>query len=136
MSDNFKKLENLADELLKDLLEATDEEIIAEAVEDGIDVNQAVASVHSLIEQSRYMIAQENIRAQKTELSSQKGKVIDIGEARKKVIKALEQNPNYADSLTMAARSGKNLPDEDILGYYEDMVELGLIKEGQDSDDK
>lgn len=133
MSDNFKKLENLTNELLNDLLEATDEEIIAEAVEDGVDIDQAVSSVRSLIEKKRYKIAQEKIRSQKT---GQKGRVIDIGEARKRILKALEQNPTHADSFTMAARSGKNLPDEDILGCYEDMVELGLIKEDQDSDDK
>lgn len=136
MRDNFKKIENLTDELLNDLLEATDEEIIAEAVEDGVDIDQAVASVRSLIEQNRYKIAKEKIRSQKTEFSSKKGKVFDIGEARKKLIRALEQNPNYADSLTIAARSGKNLPDEDIPGCFEDMIELGLIKEDQDSDDK
>lgn len=136
MSDNFKKLENLTDELLKDLLEATDEEILAEAVEDGVDIDQAVASVRSLIEQNRYKIAQEQIRSQKAGKPFPKGKIIDIAEARKKVTQALEKNPNYADSFTMAARSGKNLPDEDILGCYEDMLELGLIKEDQDSDDK
>lgn len=136
MSDNFKEFENLTDELLKDLLEATDEEILAEAVEDGVDIDQAVVSVRSLIEQNRYKIAQEQIISQKAGKPSQKGKIIDIAKARKKVTQALERNPNYADSLTMAARSGKNLPDEDILGCYEDMLELGLIKEDQDSDDK
>jgi len=131
-----KKLENLTDDLLKDLLETTDEGIIAEAVEDGVDVDQAVASVRSLIEQNRYKIAQEKIRFQKAGLSPKRSKIVDIDEARKRIIKALEQNPTHADSFIMAARSGKNLPDEDILGCYEDMVELGLIKEDQDSDDK
>jgi hypothetical protein len=136
MSDNFKKLENLTDELLNDLLEATDEEIVAEAVEDGVDVKQAAASVRSLIEQNRYTIAQEKIRTQKTGFSSKKGRVIDIAEARKEISKALENNPTHADSFTLAARSGENLPDEDVLGCYEDLVELGLILEDQNSDDK
>lgn len=136
MSDNFKEFENLTDELLKDLLEVTDEEILAEAVEDGVDIDQAVASVRSLIEQNIYKIAKEKIRSQKAGLSPQKGKIIDIAEAREKIKKALEQKSTHADSFIMAARSGENLPDEDILGCYEDMVELGLIKEDQDSDDK
>ena len=136
MSDNFKKLENLTDELLKDLLEATDEEIIAEAAEDGVDIDQAVASVRSLIEQNRYKIAQEKIRSKKARFSPNSSKIVDVAEARKRILKALEQNPNHADSFTMAARSGTNLSDEDILGCYEDMIELGLIKDDQDSDDK
>lgn len=136
MSDNFKKIENLTDELLKDLLKATDEDIIAEVVEDGVDVDQAVASVRSLIEQNRYKIAQEKIILQKAVLSPKRGKIVDIDEARKRILKALEQNPTHADSFTMAARSGKKLPDEDILGWYEDMVELGFINEDQDSNDK
>ena len=89
-----------------------------------------------MIEQNKYKIAQKKIRSQKSGLFHQKGKIIDIGEARKKIIRTLEQNPYYENSLTMAARSGENLPDEDILGCYEDMVELGLIKEDQDLDDK
>ena len=136
MSDNFKEFENLTDELLKDLLEVTDEEILAEAVEDGVDIDQAVASVRSLIEQNRYKIAKEKIKSQKAGFSPQKGKIIDIAEAREKIKKALKQKSTHADSFIMAARSGENLPDEDILGCYEDMVELGLIKEDQDSDDK
>lgn len=136
MSDNLNKLKNLTDELLNDLLEATDEEIVAEAIEEGVNIDKAAASVRSLIEQNKYKIAQKKIRSQKSGLFHQKGKIIDIGEARKKIIKTLEQNPYYENSLTMAARSGENLPDEDILGCYEDMVELGLIKEDQDLDDK
>lgn len=136
MSDNLNKLKKLTDDLLNDLLEATDEEIVMEAIEEDVNVDKAVASVRSLIEQNKYKIAQKKIKSQKSGFLRQKGKIINIVEARRKIIKTLEQNPFYENSLTMAARSGENMPDEDILGCYEDMVELGLIEESQDSDDK
>ncbi len=139
MSSNRREIDRLTNELLEDLLITTDEEVIAEATEDGIDVDRAVSKVRSLIEKNRFKIAQKDIKSKKAPgsgLYSRKRGAIDINEARKRIINALNENPSYADNYTMAARSGENLPDEDVMGWYEDMIELGLIKDGQNSDDK
>ncbi len=139
MNNNRREMDILINELLEDVLKVGDKEIIAEAIEDGIDVGRAVSTVRSLIEKNRFKIAQKKIKSKSTSefgLSSKKGRIIDISEARRRIIGALDKNPTYEGKYTMAARSGESLPDEDVMGWYEDMIELGLIKEDPNSDDK
>jgi poly(3-hydroxyalkanoate) synthetase len=126
MNKNKKELMRLADELVEDLLKATDEEIMSDAIEDGFDVAQAVSSVSEIIEKNRFLKAQETLKKEKNviiQYPARKDKVIDIEEARKRIRRAYDENPSYM----MAARFGESIPDDDVIDMYKQMVKHGLI---------
>lgn len=54
MSDltNLKKLENLIDAMVEDIMELTDEELLAEAMEDGDDVEMITTNIRKIIKHS------------------------------------------------------------------------------------
>lgn len=133
MNENKKELMRLADELVEDLLKATDEEIMSDAIEDGFDVAQAVSNVNEIIEKNRFLKAQETLRKEKnirTQHLAKKDKVIDIEEARKKIRRAYDENPSYM----MAARFGESIPDDDVTDVYKQMVKHGLIEKDNSND--
>mgnify|MGYP007054664362 CR=1 FL=1 len=55
---------------------------------------------------------------------------------RARLQRALEQTPETAKRLTLAARKGEDLSDEDVLGMLEDLEELGIIPPESDEGDK
>lgn len=135
MNENKKELMRLADELVDDLLKATDDEIISDAIEDGFDVDRAVSNVREIIEKNRFLKAQETLRKKKLESvqrSSKKGKIIDLEEAKIRIRRACDENSSYM----MAARFGESIPDEDVIEMYKQMVKHGLIVEDSYKDDK
>lgn len=134
MSKTSKELLKLTDEIVDDLMKATDEEILSEALEDGLDIDKEVSNVRGLLERSRFKHAQEVLRSQGNSIvypSSSKGHIIDLEEAKKRISRAYDENPSYL----MAARSGEGVPDEDIMDVYRQMVKHGIITEDTSEDD-
>jgi poly(3-hydroxyalkanoate) synthetase len=134
MNENKKELMRLADELVDDLLKATDDEIISDAIEDGFDVARAVSNVNEIIEKNRFSKAQQTLRKQKivsVQSSAKKNKIVDLEEAKKRIRIAYDENPSYM----MAARFGEGIPDEDVADMYKQMVKHGLIVEDNGNDD-
>ncbi len=133
MSKTRKELLKLTDEVVDDLMKATDEEILSEALEDGLDVDKEVSKVKEILEKSRFNHAQEALRNQHNNAaySSSKGSIIDLEEAKQRIHRAYDDNPSYL----MAARFGEGMPDEDVMDVYRQMVKHGLITEETSSDD-
>lgn len=135
MSSDQKKPNDMFDIIVDDILNATDEELIAEAIEDGINIEQEVYKAKSIFNRCRYNISKkitENQNTSKTKASN----IISIEEARQKIQRAIAENPEVRDQFTMAARFGETIPDEDIMGYYEDFCELGIFSEEEPKEEK
>ena len=65
MTKHSKKSNDMFEIMLDDLLEATDEEIINEAIEDGIDIEKEVQKAKSIFNKCRYNIAKKNVEEKK-----------------------------------------------------------------------
>jgi len=107
----------LADIMLEDIFESTDDEIVREVADgdEGLDalrtrMNNNVAIAEERAGEERRRVAQQKLEARK---------------ARAKVEEALRR-----DDLSMAARNetSSELSDVEILQKYRDLVDLGVIK--------
>jgi len=130
MNNIRKQLLKLADEVVDNLMQASDEEIRSEAIEDGLDIEKEVSKVRGILEQSRFRKAQDDLKKEHIK-TVVKGNVIDIDEARSRIRRACEKNKD----LLMAARFGEELPDEDVMDTYRQMVKHGIIQEDLNDDD-
>ncbi|CCK80769.1 hypothetical protein [Desulfobacula toluolica] len=135
MSNHNKKPNDMFEIILEDIREATDEEILNEAIEDGIDVKSEVQKMKSFFEKCRYNIAKKMVN-EKDSPENKPSRPVSIEDARKKIETAVKNNPEKLGEFTLAARSGKDIPDEDILGLYDDLCDLDVFDEDESSDKK
>jgi hypothetical protein len=132
-------LRRLADELVEDILAASDKELLAEAVEDQEDPEKIAAELRRLFEQAETDAGKAHMAAAREAVDVDRrrsAKVIklDPAEARRRLALALESNPDTANKLTLAARKGEKLSDEDVRGILEDLEELGIFPRSDDED--
>ncbi len=128
MPKQNKKTYDIFDIMVDDILEATDEEIINEAIEDGIDIDKEVFEAKSIFNKCRYEVAKKIVEDKKSG-GDRTSKTVRIEDARQKINDVIKNNPEALESLTKAARSGEDIPDDDIIGFYEDLSELGFFGE-------
>jgi len=126
MNNIRKELLQLAESMVDDLMNATDDEILSEAAKDGIDVKKKISNVRQILEKTRFQKARESLNKTTTIDDHQTSKVdiIDIDKARKRIQKARNENQYFL----MAARFGEDIPDEDVMDLYRQMVKHGFIK--------
>ena len=65
MPKQNKKTYNIFDIMVDDILEATDEEIINEAIEDGIDIDKEVFKIKRIFNKCRYDVAKKIVEDKK-----------------------------------------------------------------------
>jgi hypothetical protein len=120
----------LADIMLEDIFESTDDEIVREVADgdEGLDalrtrMNNNVAIAEERAGEERRRVAQQKLEARKARATNIVS--IDPASARRKVEEALRR-----DDLSMAARNetSSELSDVEILQKYRDLVDLGVIK--------
>ncbi len=126
MPKQNKKTYDIFDIMVDDILEATDEEIINEAIEDGIDIDKEVFKTKRIFNKGRYDVAKKIVK-DKRRGEDRTSNTVSIEDARQKINDVIKSNPEALESLTRAARSGVDIPDDDIIGYYEDLSELGFF---------
>lgn len=126
MPKQNKKTYDIFDIMVDDILEATDEEIINEAIEDGIDIDKEVFKTKRIFNKCRYDLAKKVVEDTKRR-EGRASTTVSIQDARRKINTFIKNNPDILESLTKAARSGEDISDEDIIGYYEDLSELGFF---------
>jgi hypothetical protein len=140
-SDNNerKALTRLADALADDILNASDEEILAEFRENYGDPNRHAIDMRALFEKTviaankgRLAAARAGAAAIRRPASSTP---VDIAEARKR-LRSLRSSSSVSQPMTLAARNESELSDADVLSMYENMLELGAppaddIKDGK-----
>ncbi len=130
-----KQLQRLTNALIEDILEATDDEIIEEAKEDYGNPKTSADEVRLLFHLAKTNTAKTKLRAAKYNLEASRTtelkKILpfDMTEARNIVTKFAANDSDLQGKLTMAARMGEELSDQDIQGIIEDLIELGVLHE-------
>jgi hypothetical protein len=120
----------LAIALAEDVLSASDEEIVAEAVDDGIGVDSAADAGRAKFEEVVKASGRSRLAAAKAAVSAQRpsAKVIKLDpvSARQRLERFLARDPETARKVTLAARKGEGLSDSDVMGILQDLEELGV----------
>jgi len=128
-------LARLADAFVEDILDASDEEILAEAREDYTDPAAAAAQTKMLFDKAAAAAGKGRLAAARAAVAAQRGAAtvtrLDPAEARRRLQRVLTRDPEMARQLTHAARNdqGTGLSDSEVQGLLEDLAELGISTE-------
>lgn len=135
-------LDRLADVLVDDILNASDEDILAEFREAFGDPNQNAAEMRALFEKSVLASNKKRLAAAKAAATANRRSPtasaaipIDMAAARAR-LRAVVDRPGLPQKVTLAARKENELSDADILGMLEDLLELGILPPDDSQDGK
>lgn len=131
-TEQFKRLTNA---LVKDIIELSDEEILAEANEKFDDPTVEITRLRGLINNALLKASKAKLVEAKMQVANHNQKntannVIPLTTLQKKLIieRFTNQDCDLQQKLTLAARKGEGIQTEnDIEGMFEDMIELGII---------
>jgi hypothetical protein len=132
-------LDRLADALAEDILNASDQDILAEVKEDGEDPAAIAAEVQALFAKAKAKVAKRQLAEAKAGAAASRCRPanvvrLDPAKERKILDRALTHDPETAAKLTLAARKGEALSDEDVHGMLEDLAELGILLPSPDQE--
>lgn len=132
-------LDRLATSLVDDILNMSDEELLAEVKADGEDPKQIAEVARGILERARTTSGKSKLAAARKAVLSARKQVslvssLDPSNARKKLETVLAQYPETHSKLTLAARKGEGLSDEDVRGMLEDFEELGITLPNNEQD--
>ena len=145
MTDNEHKnrlaLDRLATSLVDDILSMSDEELLAEARADGDDPKELAQTVQNILDRAIATCGKAKLAmAKKAVLESRQRhplvSYLDPVTARRKLDEILTKYPETHSKLTLAARKGEGLSDNDVLSMLRDLEELGLISPIGEQDGK
>ena len=126
-------LVRLADVLVDDILNASDEEVLAEFMETHGNPDHNAKEMRALFEKTVLTLNKKRLAAAKAGATASRSlptasiaKAIDMNAVRAR-LRALLDTPGLSDKVTLAARKESELSDADILGMLEDMKELGIL---------
>jgi sirohydrochlorin ferrochelatase len=133
-ADNERQaLGRLKAALIDDILAASDESILAEAKQDGLDPRAVAAGVRALFEKTVAAGNKAALEAAKAAVAADRGRSatvvpFDPTAGRRRLAQLLEQNPDTARTLTIAARKGTSgeFSDDEVQGLLEDFEDLGI----------
>jgi len=130
-SDPRYKYRLLEIELISDIDKTSDEKLIADAIEDGLDseaISQEfrLAAMNLLAQSRRKLFAETKIKLEKSKVTVDKTPVTRPSIEQMKVrIQALFANK---PDLAIAFRNGASQSESDWVTLWEDLVEMGIIK--------
>jgi hypothetical protein len=140
MTGNDKKeraaLNRLADAFVDDILQASDEEILAEFTESHGDPAKNAADMRTLFERTVLATNKRRLKAAQAGVAASRipanvAPTINIAEARQRLRRILASGTADA-KFTLAARKEDELSDSDVLGMLEDLQELGAMPPDDD----
>lgn len=129
------QLERVADLVFLDLLETSDADILQEALEDGIDIEQEIKRV-------QWIISEANLNSGKARLNEAKKAFLVRKSAakqslfhslslqqKKNIIGHLKNSTQLKKKITLAARSENELSEKDLNAYLQSLYDLKVIDE-------
>jgi hypothetical protein len=121
----------LSDLLAEDILNTTDDEILAEFRTDG-DPDQNAAAMRTLFENTFIALNKQRLTAARAGVADTRRAAgqsspatVDITEARRLLHRVQASNAN--PPVTLAARKETELSDADVLSIVANLKELGII---------
>jgi hypothetical protein len=131
-NDARDALRRLADALAEDTLKAPDDEVLRDASEIYGDTDKLAADMLRLFEETASEQGKARLAAARAAITASRRRPaqqsrLHPAEARRRLQRAIAADPETAKKLTMAARKGEGLSDEDVYCMLEDFEELGVI---------
>jgi hypothetical protein len=129
-------LRRIADLMVEDILNAPDEEILAEAKQKYGDADRSAAHVRAALEKSvissnKSRLAEARAGAAAIRSQSSARVPISIALAREKLREIAAGGKIMPQEVTLAARKESELSDADILSMIDDLRELGVLSEDE-----
>lgn len=122
-------LDRLADALVDDIMNMSDEDILAEMKEEGVDPDRHAANMRAQFEKAVMAANKAKLTTAKAAVAADRGlrpgsasAPIDMAEARRRLRSAMASQP-----MTLAARNETEMTDSDVLGMLEDLRDLGVL---------
>ena len=122
----------IANNIVEDILEASDEEIVNEAQSAFEDVDLEIEKTKKLIQSAVMKSRKQRLFTAKKQLegkrSSQGGEnILTLSFVQKKQL--IEQAKQSVPSLTLAARNEEDITETDADGMLQDLIDLDVIDE-------
>lgn len=117
-------LDNLLDAELKAILEASDEDILAEATETHTDITTLRTNIIVAVTEGGKRRLDEAKKIVESSVSNN-GMVIEWPLTKKREL--IEQLRNNKSGLTLAARHGEDETENDLNSLIEDLIDIGAI---------
>jgi ribosomal protein L17 len=130
------KLERVADAFAGDVDAMSDAQILQEAKEDGIDTETLAAdlrsSAFSLIAQAK---RQRLAQARSALAASQQSRALKtrVRPTLDMIKQRIQDVLTIKPSLAIAFRDGREMSDDDWISLWDDFVEMGAVKDGDDA---
>ncbi|SDA86118.1 hypothetical protein SAMN03159448_03790 [Sinorhizobium sp. NFACC03] len=129
--DNAAHKLALADILVEDILNMSDDEILAEAAEDGISADAAIARVKGRFKAAEASLSKAKLKAARAAVDEDRQRA-SVVRLESKDIERYRKAIRSGDGLTLAARNGTHMSTNDELNLIADMIELGIDIEDKD----
>lgn len=127
-----KGLQSLRQALADDILDASDEEILAQFAEDVGSPDENAARMRALFEKTTLLANKGRLHSARAGAAAHKvsspSSPIPIAEARARLRQVLDTHA-HDKGFTLAARKESELSDADVVDMLEVMRELGLLPE-------
>lgn len=125
-------LDRLTDALVDDILNMSDEDILAEFQESQGDPERHAADMRALFEKGLIAAHKQHLAVARAGVAADRRKAggpapaIDMTKARA-CLRVVLDTPGLPHKLTLAARKESELSDSDILSMLDDLRELGVL---------
>ena len=132
-----EELARLVDVLVEDLLATSDQEIVAEFIEEKGDPAKNADIMRALFEKSVLKSNKDRLHAARAGLEADRAapvtaKIVSMANIRGRLRRTLAACPPEV-KLTLAARNENELSDTDVLGMLQDLEELGIVAPDDES---
>ncbi len=129
--DAREALRRLADALAEDVLNAPDQQVLEDAAEIYGDTDKLATDMLRLFEQTASEQGKAKLAAARAMIEADRHRPAraarrDPAEARRRLQRLLSTDPETARKLTLAARKGEGLSDDDGYSMLEDFEDLGV----------
>lgn len=129
-------LASAIDMLVQDILEMSDEELLREVKERGEDPKEIAERMRALFGKAIAVQGRQRLAAARSAVNADASRRAtsmnrDPAAARRRLDSIMQRFPGTAAKLTMAARKGNGLSDNDVLSMLEDLEELGITGEDE-----
>lgn len=128
-----KSMPRIADLMSEDIMNASDDEVLSEFIEDGGDPEKLAAELRQLFDATALKLNKGKLAAAKAGAATNRQtfglrSASNPTEARRRLRLILSRTGVPAE-LTLAARNESELSDADVLGILDDLKELGFLPE-------
>ena len=136
-----ERLEVMFDALGESICNESDEEILEDLRQEDIDPEAEAARLRTMMldtvkafQQRRLIVAREGYRRRVEQLEKRKYSIPESAQERRSLFSFVLQQPQCARLVTAQYRELKDLTDDDIETYLEDLAELGVLDELNQTD--